>query len=239
MGFKTRMDPLTRLLCRCLMVCFHCPTPMSIHILIPILIICRKAPLGLIPMVIPMQSYHENYLKNHHIGTDICVKLGTVPICIRIGIRIGSVGTVLHIVTARKWSLRRLCFYTCLPVILFTGGVRGCGGHAWLQGACVVAGGACVVVGGMHGCGGAYIVAGGMRGCRGGMHGGGGHAWDTTKYGQSGGGTHPTGMHSCYISHLNWNRNRNRSRAVKTNHYTVEFFADRLCLLLVCCVSNV
>ena len=167
MGFKTRMDPLTRLLCRCLMVCFHCPTPMSIHILIPILIICRKAPLGLIPMVIPMQSYHENYLKNHHIGTDICVKLGTVPICIRIGIRIGSVGTVLHIVTARKWSLRRLCFYTCLPVILFTGGVRGCGGHAWLQGACVVAGGGCVVVGGHAWLRGAYIVAGGMRGCRG------------------------------------------------------------------------
>ena len=26
------------------------------------------------------------------------------------------------IFTARKWSLRRLCFYTCLSVILFTGG---------------------------------------------------------------------------------------------------------------------
>ena len=26
-----------------------------------------------------------------------------------------------HIITARKRSLRRLCFYTCLSVILFTG----------------------------------------------------------------------------------------------------------------------
>ena len=77
-----------------LMVCFHCPAPMPI----PIPILCRKAPLGLIPMVIPMQSYYENYFKNHLIGTDIGVKLGTVPICIRIGIGIGSVETVLHII---------------------------------------------------------------------------------------------------------------------------------------------
>ena len=28
----------------------------------------------------------------------------------------------LILITARKRSLRRLCFYTCLPVILFTGG---------------------------------------------------------------------------------------------------------------------
>ena len=33
-----------------------------------------------------------------------------------------------------------------------------------------------------------------MRGCGGG---GGGRAWDTTRYGQLAGGTHPTGMHSC------------------------------------------
>ena len=69
---------------------------MPIHIPIPILILCRKAPLGPIPIAILMQSYYENYLKNHLIGTDISVKLGTVPICIGIGIRIGSVERVLH-----------------------------------------------------------------------------------------------------------------------------------------------
>ena len=31
-------------------------------------------------------------------------------------------GTSQLIITARKQSLRRLCFYTCLSVILFTGG---------------------------------------------------------------------------------------------------------------------
>ena len=35
----------------------------------------------------------ENYLKNHLIGTNVCVKLGTVPICIGKGIGIGiSIG---------------------------------------------------------------------------------------------------------------------------------------------------
>ena len=95
----------------------------------------------------------------------------------------------LKLVTARKRSLRRLCIYTCLSVILFTGGR-----HAWLQG-----GGACMV----GGC--AWLQEGGVRGCRrgacvavGGMRGGGGrgHAWDTTRYGQWAAGTHPTGMHS-------------------------------------------
>ena len=37
-------------------------------------------------------------LKNHLIGTDIGVKFGEVPICIRMGIVIGSVETVLHII---------------------------------------------------------------------------------------------------------------------------------------------
>ena len=69
-----------------------------IPIPIPIPILCRKTPQGPIPMVILMHSYYENYLKNHLIGTDISVKLGTVPICIRIGIGIGSVETVLHII---------------------------------------------------------------------------------------------------------------------------------------------
>ena len=80
------------------MVCFHWPTPMPIHIPIPIPILCTKAPLGLIPMVIPMQSHYKKLLKNHLFGANISVKLGTVPICIRIGIGIGSVETVLHIV---------------------------------------------------------------------------------------------------------------------------------------------
>ena len=80
------------------MVCFYCPTPMPIHIPIPILLICSKVPLGLILMIILMQSYCENYLKNHLISTDTGVKLGTVPICIGIRIRIGSVETVLHII---------------------------------------------------------------------------------------------------------------------------------------------
>ena len=89
-------------------------------------------------------------------------------------------------------------------------------------GGCMVAWGACVVAwGGMCGCSG-----GGMCGCSGGMHGLGGHVWllggcawllqgghawllrgacmvfsvfsDTMRYGQSAGGTHPTGMHSCF-----------------------------------------
>ena len=83
------------------------------------------------------------------------------------------------------------------------GGVHGCGGHVWLQGACmvawgIVAAGGAWLWGGMHGCGGVCMVAGGMHGCRGacmvvggGMHGsggvhggGGGREWDTTRYGQ-------------------------------------------------------
>ena len=75
------------------------------------------------------------------------------------------------------------------------------GGHAWVLwggvcgcswGACMVAlGGACMVAPrwGMHGCsGGACVVAlGGMRGCSGGacVVAPGGHAWDTTRYGDT------------------------------------------------------
>ena len=89
-------------------------------------------------------------------------------------------------------------------------------GLVWLLG-----GGACMVAlgGGMHGCslGGACVVAlggGHVWLLWGGMHGfiQGGHAWfysggvcmvfsvfwDTMRYGQWEGGTHPTGMHSCY-----------------------------------------
>ena len=76
-------------------------------------------------------------------------------------------------ITARKRSLRRLCFYRCLSFILFTGGVcmvffgGVCmvlfgGGHAWFH------------LGGMHG-----FIRGGMVLFRGGhaWFYSGGHAW--------------------------------------------------------------
>ena len=126
----------------------------------------------------------------------------------------------VDIFTVRKRSLRRLCFYTCLSVILFTGGMcvgrggmhGGGGRHAW-WGACVlgcVAGGMCdgghVWQGGMcgrehawqgHAWWGACVVgvcmAGGMHG--GGMHGR-GHAWH--------GGMH--GMGACMAQGHAWHR---------------------------------
>ena len=59
-------------------------------------------------------------------------------------------------------------------------GVHSCGGHAWLQGdvhGCG-GGGACVVAGGGHAwLRGACVVAAGHAWV-------GGHAWDTTRYGQ-------------------------------------------------------
>ena len=82
------------------------------------------------------------------------------PITFRVyghSVKIGVIDLQRHgfFITARKRSLRRLCFYRCLSVhrggaCMVAGGV-----HAWLlRGACVVApGGACVVApGGMHGC---------------------------------------------------------------------------------------
>ena len=119
------------------------------------------------------------------------------------------------IFTARKRSLRRLCFYTCLSVILFTGGrawpggVRARGGHACPRGC--VSGGPAWPWGGMHGGGhawGVFMARGCMswgHACLGGMHGQGACMpcmppglilRDTVS--QWAGGTHPTGMHSCY-----------------------------------------
>ena len=71
------------------------------------------------------------------------------------------------IFTARKRSLRRLCFYRCLSVHM--GGVHGFfrGGHAW-------------------------FFRGGMRVFFSVFS-------DTMRYGQWAGGTHPTGMHSCWL----------------------------------------
>ena len=106
----------------------------------------------------------------------------------------GSVGNQIQfpvdvtIITARKRSLRRLCFYTCGSV--YGGGGVACmaGGCAW-QGACVaemgmrvrgcVCGrgacmaGACRVGAGACMAGGACVAGGGMRAMT-----------DTTAYGQ-------------------------------------------------------
>ena len=102
----------------------------------------------------------------------------------------------LSLITARKRSLRRLCFYRCLSVHK-GGGVcgiipGGCawfylGGHAWFySGACMVlfGGHAWFYSGGVHGfilgAGVVLFGEGGMHGfIQGGMHGfiPGGHAW--------------------------------------------------------------
>ena len=112
--------------------------------------------------------------------------------------------------TARKRSLRRLCFYTCLSVILFTGGGvvcmargvclcvrRACmaeghvwaGGHAW-WGVCVAEGyawwGACMAgLCSWHG--------GGHAWCGGGVHGRGCAWWGACMAG----GVHDGG-HACH-----------------------------------------
>ena len=110
------------------------------------------------------------------------------------------------IFTARKRSLRRLCFYRCLSV--HRGGVyvTWLGRRAWWHGGtCVVAGGGCEWWwggvghawwwgGGMRGGRGLCVVVGGIRAWW--WEGG---PWDTTRYGQWAGSTYPTGMHSCKI----------------------------------------
>ena len=108
-----------------------------------------------------------------------------------------------------------------------SGGVCGCsweGMHGCSRGACVVApGGVCVVAPGGHGSlllgGHAWLLWGGMHGYSRGacmvFRGGcvlflGGHAWFfrgacvvfSMRYGQWTGRTHPTGMHSCYVSFI-------------------------------------
>ena len=99
---------------------------------------------------------------------------------------------------------------------LLRGGMRGCSGgmHGCSRGACMVApGGACVVApGGMHGCKGghAWFYLGGhagfIRGACVVLFGGACVVFsvfsDTMRYGQWAGGTHPTGMHSCYMNCL-------------------------------------
>ena len=65
-------------------------------------------------------------------------------------------------------------------------------GRGYGEPACVVAGGGCMV-GGVW-LWGVCMVVGGCAWLW-----GGGHAWDTTRYSQWAAGTHPNGMHSCYL----------------------------------------
>ena len=80
--------------------------------------------------------------------------------------RIKSKGIPANIFTARKRSLRRLCFYRCLSVhnwgggacVVFLGGV-----HGFFQGACIVfARGVCMVF--FQGWGVGVVFLGGVRG---------------------------------------------------------------------------
>ena len=74
----------------------------------------------------------------------------------------------LEFITARKRSLRRLCFSTCLSVILFTGeSVSGVGSVS------------------------RRVCIRGLGGWTDSL------PSDTMGYGQRASGTHPTGMHSC------------------------------------------
>ena len=127
----------------------------------------------------------------HHTGMQSCLKL------------------IFSLLTA--WAARsfqRLCFYRCLSVH-----GRACvvapGGHAWLlpgEGwACVVALGGGAWRRGHVWQRGACMAKGGMCGKRGGMRGEGGHVWQKGGWcavrdtaGHCAGGTHPTGMHSCF-----------------------------------------
>ena len=124
---------------------------------------------------------------------------------------------LFYVITARKRSLGQGNIFTPVCHSVHGGGGRGAcvaGGRVWLGGACVargacMAGGVCVA-GGMHGQGvhgqGGTCMAGGGHVWLGGMHGGGMRGMhplppaDTTStaYGQPSGGTHPTGMHSCF-----------------------------------------
>ena len=99
--------------------------------------------------------------------------MATGPLLILVTARSVRILLECFLVTARKQSLQRLCFYRCLSVHR---------GHAW-QGACMAGGcawqGEVCMSGGMHGMG--VCVAGGVhgrgacvaKGCAwgGGMHG--------------------------------------------------------------------
>ena len=90
-------------------------------------------------------------------------------------------GLADRFITARKRSLRRLCFYRCLSVH------RG---------------------GGVLHPGGGFSIGGGSP-SRGGSPSGGGvlHPGGGSPSGQCAGGTHPTGMHSCFTEFFTGSEN--------------------------------
>ena len=105
-----------------------------------------------------------------------------------------------HIFTARKRSLRRLCFYTGLSVILFTGGCLGpCPGVGVLPGGRGGLG-PCPVAGGLPRAGVQAQTQEGPRPRQGGvypsMHWG--RHPPPQQMATAADGTHPTGMHSCF-----------------------------------------
>ena len=98
-------------------------------------------------------------------------------------------------ITARKRSLRRLCFYTCLSVILFTGvGVPGQVQPPW-AGTPPPAG---TPLAGTPPAG----TPPGQVHPQVGTPPGAVHAG---RYGQQAGGTHPTGMYSCFSKAISFN----------------------------------
>ena len=116
-------------------------------------------------------------------------------------------------ITARKRSLRRLCFYTCLSVILFKGGWCLVPGGAWSQG--VPGPGGCLVLRGVPG-------------------------EDPPGTATAAVGRHPTEMHSCLI--LQRQNSLNLILAVWYKSQTcpfTEFVSDVQCVvriyLNVCC----
>ena len=143
-------------------------------------------------------------LKNHLISTDISVRSRTVAICIEIRIRIGSVETVLHIITGRNKVVAKVIFLH-LFVILFTGWClpQYMLGYQAPQEQTPPPLEADTPQADTHPQEQTPPRAD--------------PPWkQTPAYSQWAAGTHPTGMHSCYISHLNGNRNR--SRAAETHH---------------------
>ena len=119
---------------------------------------------------------------------EVCVPDPRVPDSITTWTYVGSTYTYYR--PQRSWGK---VMFSQACVILFTGGVRGCWGgawlpggvhgcqgHVWLPGACMVAGGWCMVAGGhvwlpggacMCGCQGVCVVTGGYVWLLG------GHAW--------------------------------------------------------------
>ena len=114
-----------------------------------------------------------------------------------------SLRDISLIFTVLKRSLRRLCFYTCLSVILFTVGLHPGRGSASREGVCIQGGGLypegsasreLCIQGPLHP-GRVYIQGEGL---------GRTPQSDTTGYNQRAGGTHPTRMHSSSVCSLEW-----------------------------------